>query len=328
MRYSQMIIFLILVSSGCSVMHNSQKEALAEFSHMSISVADVPGDIYAKYYELNHQYKILNSAADFMDAPNVNDAIKNLELKEKDMAIDEAKIHAFDVQYEILKKFGSLLLAMTDKSHEDEFVKQKEEFATSFQLLRKKCNTLFPSINLQNSLGGLVAAVVQEIGTRSIQSLQRKYLNQLLKEAERPFIAICDFYIDQHSKEIDQLCKNLPEETVQAYSTYLYNIKSDSLLANNLLLYQDRLVPLYQSWQSKVKVILQLAKNQKESMQNLKEAYTALEKSLSTSATLKEMLPEISSLYNSYTNIRDAYACYAGEMKRIKETKTDSQPDK
>ncbi len=328
MKYFWISMLVISVAPGCKVIRNSQQEHLAEFAHMAIKVADVPGDIYTRYYELNHQYKILNSASQFMDAPKVTDAINDLELKEDDIAMDDAKIHAFRVQYEILKKFAALLMAMTDPVYRDNFVKEKDEFVTSFQLLTKKCNTLFPSSKLPLSLGGLVGSMVQEIGMRSIQYMQRKYLIQLLNEAGPSFTAICDFYIDEHSREIELLCRNLKEETDHAFSTYVNNIKNDNQSGNNLLLYQDRLVPLYQSWQAKVKIIKQLSVNQKESMQRLKEVYTALQRSLVAKVTLKEMVPEMGTLYTCFGNIRDAYEQYGDEMKRIRDSRPINNSEK
>ena len=328
MKYFWIIILFVSFASGCTVIRNSQQEDLAEFAHMAIKVADVPGDIYTRYYELNHQYKILNSASQFMDAPKVTDAISDLELKEEDIAMDDAKIHAFKVQYEIMKKFAALLMAMTDPVYRDNFVKEKDDFMTSFNLLSKKCNTLFPTSRLPSSLGGLVGSLVQEIGSRSIQYMQRKYLVQLLKEAEPSFTAICNFYIDQHAKEIELLCRNLKEETDHAFSTYVNNIKNDNQSGNNLLLYQDRLVPLYQSWQAKVKIIRQLSDNQIESMEKLRDAYNAMQHSLVSKMTLREMIPEMGSLYNSFGNIRDAYEQYADEMKRIRDSRPINNSEK
>ncbi len=324
MRYLFLLMAIITTLSQCKVMHNSQKERVCEFAQIAKTVADVPSDIYTKYYELNHTFKMYNSATDFFDTRKITDAVKNLEEKQSDISADDSKIQAFKTQYGILRRFASLLLALNDKGVEDDFCKNKQEFVSSFQSLRKNYNNLFPSDPIPKSLTSLVGTLVEEIGKRSIRYMQRKYLVRLMTEAEQPFNAICDFYINKHSKEIDKLCERLPAETVHAFSMYLQNIKTDSLGGSNLILYQDRMLPLYLGWQAKVKVVTALARNQKLSMQKLKTAYAALQKALQSHASFKETMPEVLSLADSYYNIKDAYSCYSDEVKKIRATKNDN----
>ena len=114
MKWIIPVFFLILAFSNCKVLSSSQRESISDFAAMAGTVAEVPTDIYSKYYALNHEYKMLNSAADFLDAPKIEDAIANLEEKQQDIATDNKMILQFKTQYGILKQFAELLAALAD----------------------------------------------------------------------------------------------------------------------------------------------------------------------------------------------------------------------
>ena len=324
----RLLFFLLLLTTGlfgCRVLSKSQKDAISNFSEMTKTISQVPNDIYSKYYDLEHEFRNLNDATLLLHDKDLGENIANLEKSLIIDSTDTKKIQQIKLQYGILNKFTTLLLALSNKASEDSFAKRKTEFISSFQSMRKTYNSIFPNDTIPASLGSLVGGIVQEIGNRSIRSLQRKYVIQLLSEAQQPFKSICDYYVTTHSKNIARFA-DVGKEIATQYKSYLIQLKLDSFTTKNMALYQVTLIPMYQRWRAQAELINELAKNAKTGMKGLENSYDTLLSSLQGKIKIKDWFNNLKPLYESYGNINDAYNAYEKDLDKIKSSKELPKP--
>lgn len=303
-------LLVIVAMSSCAVLNKQEKTSVQTLAKAMNTGADLPADFAKQYYDI--AFENLQLTVSFITNP----ADKVQQLKQLDTTRREADsvIKLYASGFGILKKYADLILALTDTSFLNAFNREKDAFVPAFDSLIVKYNTYYPSNKLPvTSLGSFAGKVLEEIGSRRIRYLQRKYLKELVQNADSVVANICsqyktlDFYIK--SKQLKYLDKDVDANYNDFVKTMNDQGRKD---AYNYYQFYD---PIYLKWRNKISVLRQFNQQTVEAMGKIIISHKKLLLGLEKKQTFKDLFIAIKDLYGSVNSLKESYSKFEKDFK-------------
>jgi hypothetical protein len=218
-------------------------------------------------------------------------------------------VNGYNSGYDILNLYASLLLAFTDESeYQNNLAKQKDEFIPAFDSLASKFNTLNPHNKIQiNSIGILFSNIIQEVGSRRIRYLQRKYLKELVENGNDLVVQICDHYktnggIYNNKKQL----ADLDTEIDRTYKNFIKDVNLDTENTNTYRFY-TLYDPIYLNWKNKKNLINDLYNLNAKAFSEIKNSHQKLKELLEQKATINDLTSSLNDLYAGLHILNESY---------------------
>lgn len=304
----------ILVFAGCKVLSKQESTSVKSVAKAINLSAGLPSDFAKQYYNLLLESNQLS--ASFEKDPAIKISLLKKLIKERTIA--EEIVSEYLTGYSLLKKYAELLLALTDSSYFKELDKQKNAFIPVFDTLVLRYNTFNPDHKMpMNSLGALVSNLIQEIGTRRIGYLQRKFLRKLVTEADPIITRICDKYkaIDFYKNNV-QLA-SLGNTLDDNFKAFIKDINMDKNHADTYS-YYNLYDPIYLSWKNKEATLSEFNENSIKTISNITSTHFKLKEMLNKKSSAKDITQNLQSLYASLNALQESYKKFHKDLSPVK----------
>ncbi len=298
--------FAILVSfvAGCKVLSKEETKSVQALSKAMTTGSSLPSDYTRQYYD------VALESDQLLASIITNPPDKILKLKEliEDRAEADKIVKGYSAGYGILNKYAELLLALTDDTtYQNGLSKQKDAFIPSFDTLVSKYDTFNAANKLPvTSMGSLLSNIIQEIGSRRIKYLQRKYLKDLVTTADTIVAEICDQYKAMDFYKNDKQLASLGKILDESYKTFMNFVNLDSSSAGPYQYYKQY-DPIYLDWKNKEVLLKELNEKNLKAIVAIKASHHALKQLLDKKATDKELASNLQGLYASVNSLKESY---------------------
>jgi hypothetical protein len=311
MKKLSFLLILVSVVSSCKVLSKQEVKSVQALSKAMTTSSKLPSDYTKQYYEVALESNQL--LASVTTDPNIK--IKTLKGLLADRLQADEIVKGYNSGFGILNKYAELLLAFSDDStYQKDLSKQKDAFIPSFDTLVSKYNTYYPQNKIPvTSLGGLLSNIIQEVGSRRIRYLQRKYLKDMVSTADTIVAHICnqynsiDFY--KNNKQLTSLGTTLD----QNYKTFMNYINIDAVNSNPYNYYKIY-DPIYLDWKNKEAILNDLNVKNLKAMNEIKTSHQKLKELLYKKASLKELTISLKNLYASVNSLNESYLKFQKDL--------------
>lgn len=279
----EFFIYLLIFSfASCRVLNKVETAAVQSLVKALDTSTVLPGRFATEYYQITISTKRAIFALEKKSAQKIIDLDAMIAAQNQADSI----INGYNSGFSILKKYGDLILSLTDTSYLKAFSKQKDAFIPSFDTLIVKYNSTFSQNQIPLSLGGIVTKMVSEIGTRRINYLQRKYLKELVTTYNPIISSICDEYkiIDfyKNSKGLNFLNEDISD----VYKNILdFSPEVDLNDFDKMYTIYD---PIYLNWKNRATLLTQFNDQTLQAMSKLKRAHNQLSKELNKNIAIND----------------------------------------
>jgi hypothetical protein len=172
------VVFLVLLNSGCAVLTKSQVKEVNKFATAANDYGEMPGAVIAGHAKIRKTRESLRAATMF----NGDEALKAIQdglTQEKNIA---DKGQEADAALKVLKDYAELLVKLTADEYTDSLQASSETLAKNIDKGIGKYNKIM-SKDL-SLFGSSVAAIVRGIGGMYIRCEQEKALKQAIISAD------------------------------------------------------------------------------------------------------------------------------------------------
>ena len=267
------------------------------------TTAPAPGEFVKQYYDLLIDVQKLKVAIIQPD----RSLIRKFDDVISQQRQEDSLIEGFNAGYAVLADYADLLLALTDDTNTKTLKRQDDAFIASFDTAVVKYNSFTSGTKLPaSSLGGLVSKIVVEVGTRRIRYLQRKYLLDLVTQADSVIQPLCDNYIIiDHTR--DSTAINIDRADLRnTFLSFLISIGDDTVSASAYNRYVNY-DPVYYNWINKLDALKALDQSNTAAFKKIKTSHTELLNALKDKTTFVALLGSVKDLYGSINGINESY---------------------
>lgn len=305
-------VTLFLILSGCKVLSKQETKSVQALSKAMAISSGMPSEYTRQYYNVALES---NQLLISIIPTTPSEKIKELKGLIQDRIEADRIVKGYSSGYGVLNKYAELLLVLSnDSTYQKELTKQKDGFMPAFDTLVSRYNTFNPGNKIPvTSFGNILSNIIQEIGSRRIRYLQRKYLKDLISTADTFVAQICDQYIsldfDKNNKQVTSLSKTLDEHYRQ-FIIYINLDSSHSIPYNYFNIYD----PIYIDWKTKEGLLKELNEKNRNTMTNLKSAHHKLKELLDKKATIKELAANLYNVYASVNSLKESYQKFQKDL--------------
>ena len=298
---------------GCKVLSKQETAGLQSLTKAMDTASILPSKFVCDYYGVAFETQQANYAVQ-LDNPKKIDDLDKLVAEESEA---DSIVKGYSSGYGVLKKYADLLLSLSDTAYLKAFSKQKDAFIPSFDTLIVNYNNYFPKNKLPvATLGSLIGKVVDEIGSRRIKYLQRKYLRQVVTEADTVVNTICRHYnIIDFYKNNKQLA-SLNTDIEQSYKAMLKYVALAKI--SDPFYFYKQCDPIYLTWKNKANVLTNFNIQTLNSMTNIAIAHTKFKKELYKKTSFKDFTISLQALYGSVNALQENYQKFRRNFSSLK----------
>ena len=309
-RYLYFAVFVFLIS-GCKVLSKQESKSVQALAKAMTTSSNLPSEYTKQYYDIALESNQL--LASIITKPS--DKLTTLQGLIQDRLEADKIVKGYSAGYGVLGKYAELLLALTDDpAYQKELTKQKDAFIPSLDTLVSKYNTFNPANKIpMTSLGGLLSNIIQEVDSRRIKYLQRKYLKDLVSTADTIVAQICDQYKSMDFYKNDKQLASLSKDLDERYKIFMNYINLDINSANPYKYYKQY-DPIYMDWKNKEVLLKELNQKNLRAITNIKTSHHTLKELLNKNASIKELSKNLQGLYASINTLKESYQKFSKDL--------------
>lgn len=198
--YKMICAACFICSASCSSIKPNQIKLAENYATVIKGVSTVPQEIYFRMYQLKSQSQQVQLSGLISTSSSAKEMMEYMEQGFMDRLSFLSLVDSIADAHKIVSKYSEFLLALIDKNHLYSFTNHKKEWQASFDLLTSRYNSTSLKVNpkfntIPPETSGLVASIINEIGSKKIKSLQKKIFIQCYGPGQR----ITKKYIQQLS---------------------------------------------------------------------------------------------------------------------------------
>lgn len=315
------MIVILFTFSSCTGIKPLAITAVEKYSTVAGGLSALPPKLYNRAYQLRMQTQILQLSAVIATNSSAKESIAALQTDLNDKLQFLAMVDSFGYAYQIMGKYAELLHAIISPAYLKDFVKNKKEWETSFNVLLKTYTTTgqkLPATAFNNSVGGFTAELIKQIGSGQIKKLQKKYLKAAVTNARISFEAICDNFLTVDIPKISNELQALPNFIDENYKDFLNNIQAyENKQGNNPYNYYKLYLPLYLNWQLELKELNTLVQQLSVCFNGLRNAYAQVEYCITNSGTITTLPKELTALEGQYSLLINTISKFSAARERV-----------
>lgn len=316
-------LFLSCILFSCSPIKQSQITAVEKYTIATKGISSIPSDVYFRVYQIRSQAQSLQLSGIIATNQSEKESINELLLDFNDKFKFLDLVDSFSYAYKIVGNYAGLVHSLVNESYLKEFSKNSKQWQTSFDGLVATYNTAClkrvpPSIPIPTSVGKIATAIISEMGSSKIKSLQKKYLKQAISTAKEPFIGICDDFLNIDIPKIRRELDGLPSYINENYKDFLNHVKFyESKQGDNPYNYYRYYVPVYANWQLQLKELNILVDKLNTCITSLRNGYSSLENFINLENPPKYLPPELAKLDDDFVNLTETIAKFSVAREKL-----------
>ena len=316
MRILVFCLLMIFALESCRVLSNAETQSTQALAKAMTNCSKLPAAYTKEYYDITLEISQFKAAA----IKNPSEKIDALKEILTDRAQAETIVNGYSSGYDILKLYAGLLLAFTDETeYQNNLTNQKNAFIPAFDSLTSKFNTLYPHNKIPiTSLGALFTDIFQEVGSRRIRYLQRKYLKDLVENGNDLVSQICDhynssgnFYSSKHQ------LTGLDGDIDRTYKNFVKEVNLDSGNSNTYQFY-TLYDPIFLNWKNKKNLINELYDLNARAFSQIKDSHQKLKELLEKKGTLGDLTASLNDLYSGLNTLNESYQKFQKNLTPLK----------
>jgi hypothetical protein len=318
---SSVIIIFLFTLSCCTGIKPLAVTAVEKYSTVAGGLSTLPPKLYNRAYQLRMQTQTLQLSAVIATNSSAKESIAALQTDLNDKLQFLDMVDSFGYAYQIMGKYAELLHAIISPVYLKDFVKNKKEWETSFNVLLKTYSTTgqkLPATAFNNSVGGFTAELIKQLGLGKIKTLQKKYLKAAVTNARISFEAICNNFLTVDIPKISNELQALPNFIDENYKDFLNNIQAyENKQGNNPYNYYKLYLPLYLNWQLELRELNTLARQLTTCFKSLRDTYAQFEYCITHADTIRELPKELTALEAEYNLLTNTISKFSAARERV-----------
>ncbi len=312
--YKLIGVTCLLSIVSCSSIKPNQIVMAENYATVIKGVSTVPEEIYFRMYQLKSQSQQVQLSGLISTSNKSAEMMEYMEQGFIDRLSFLNLVDSIADAHKIVTKYSEFLLALIDKDHLNKFSLHKKEWQSSFDLLTSrynsnslKTNPKFISIPPETS--GLVASIINEIGSKKIKSLQNKYLFSAIAQANGLLKNIYQNFLKFDIPRLHAEMNEMPSYVKENFQDFLTNINAyEKSAGQNPYNYYKYYMPIYNNWQLQIREAGILINKMEYCINNLVASLDVFEQAMKDNVSPDDLPPEIEKLNKSFADLNDTQA--------------------
>ena len=329
MKKNLPVFFILILIVSCKVLSKEESSAVESMAKSMNASAVLPANYVIDYYKITLEARQMEISTTTDPA----DKITQLDGFIKNKAGTDTIYEKYKAGYDILNIYSALLLSFTSDKYLTAFNKSDSAFNKSIDDLISKYNSSQAKADsIPSSLGGFVELLISKVGSYTVRALQRKYLKQLVDEADPYIQKICQGYINVDNYIAVARIQAAKNEINHVYTLFLTGVQSsveygasfqskkdtgaisispDDANPYNYFQHYD---PIYLRWSNGLSVLEQLSRENLAAFKQVMKSHSKLKDMLDKKSTLAEFSATVGDLGASVAKLKSSYSKFESDL--------------
>lgn len=296
----RILLFLLLITSGCTTVRHGQMQNLKAFAKSAKTLSLTPGELYHTISNFRQDMRLVESSTLFTAdkiIPRLNQSIAMQQAFEQN-------VYNVNQSCELITAYSDCLLSL---------VGNEKDLESSSKDLSLKLGSALSSYNaafnkkMPAGIGDFLGMVVSKFGSMRLEDLQKKYLKQFIDSGAIIINEVCDYFIEDVSLSLKNEMKSLDAQLNNVMRNFYDNIEVYERKQNvNPFNYYKYYNPVYVNMKQKLTQLDSLQLQTIAAMQKIKTTHEKLHTSLNANMP-GEFIAEVKDLYSAMEKIKVGY---------------------
>lgn len=312
--YKMICAACFICSASCSSIKPNQIKLAENYATVIKGVSTVPQEIYFRMYQLKSQSQQVQLSGLISTSSSAKEMMEYMEQGFMDRLSFLSLVDSIADAHKIVSKYSEFFLALIDKNHLYSFTNHKKEWQASFDLLTSRYNSTSLKVNpkfntIPPETSGLVASIINEIGSKKIKSLQKKYLFSAMAQGKELLKNIYSNFLHFDIPRLHAEMNEMPSYVKENYQDFLANLNAyEKNAGQNPYNYYKYYMPIYNNWQLQIREAGILINKMESCIKNLVASLDTFEQAMKENVSPDNLPTEIEKLNGSFADLKNTQA--------------------